>query len=120
MASGVPDLVRPGGVDEGCDVAVRGGRLHERVNRVAGGHVDGRGAYVEPGVAHRVGGCVGVGLLEVGEHDVFAGADAPGDCLPDRARSDDDDDSAHAVLLSRRMVMGWASGPVTWLTGPGP
>ena len=69
-------------------------------------------------------GCrLGVGLAQVGEHDVLAGADAPGDGLADQARSDDDDDVAHELLplvLSRRMVTGRASGPVTWPTGPGP
>jgi pimeloyl-ACP methyl ester carboxylesterase len=35
------------------------------------------GPHVEPGVAHRFGDRVGVGLPEVGQHDVLAGADAP-------------------------------------------
>ena len=90
---------------------------------VAGGDVDGGGADVEAGVAHRLGGGLGVGLAQVGQHDVLAGADAPGDGLADRPGADDDDDVAHDVLplvLSRRMVTGRASGPVTWPTGPGP
>lgn len=63
-------------------------------------------------------GDVGVGL-PVGQHDVLAGADTPGDRLADRAWADDDDDLGHAGLLpgavvARRMVTGWAAGPVTW------
>jgi hypothetical protein len=55
-------------VDEAGDVAVGGGGLDERVNGIAGGHVDGRGAHVEPGVAHhRGGGRLRVGLAEIGD-----------------------------------------------------
>src|SRR5512135_2463195 len=107
-------------MDEARDVPVRGGRLDERVNRVPRGHVDGRGAHVEAGVAHHLGGGVGVALAQVGQHDVPAGADAPRDRLPDRTWSDDDDDFAHGPLLTRRTVTSWASGPVTWSTGSGP
>jgi hypothetical protein len=93
MASGGAWLGEtPGGVDETGDVAVRRRGFDERVDRLPRGHVDGGGAHVEPGVAHHVGSGVGVRLAQVGQHDMLAGADAPGDRLSDRSRSDDDDE----------------------------
>ena len=62
---------------------------------------------VEAGVAEHLGGGVGVVLVEVGEHDVLAGADPSGDGLADRAGADDDDDVAHDVLLSVLLVVSW-------------
>jgi hypothetical protein len=73
--------------------------------------IDGRGADVEPGIAHRVADGVGVGLAEIGQHHVLPGADSPCDRLSDRPWSDEDDDFGHGALLTRRMVTGWASGP---------
>ena len=73
-----------GGVDDAGDVAERGGGLDEGVDRVAGGDVDGGRADVEAGVAQDFGGGVGVVLAQVGQDDVLAGADAPGDGLADR------------------------------------
>ena len=69
------------------------------------------------------GGSLGVGLAQVGQDDVLAGADAPGDGLADRPGPRTTTTSLIMLLplvLSRRMVTGCASGPVTWLTGPGP
>ena len=117
-----------GGVDEAGDVAEGGGGLDEGLDRRAGGDVDGRGADREPGVTEDLRGGVGVRLVEVGEHDVLAGADPPGDGLADRAGADDDDDVAHDVLLAvllvsrgtRRMVTSAASGPTTVPTIRGP
>ena len=63
-------------------------------------------------------------LVQVGEHDVLAGADPPGDGLADRPGADDDDDVAHDELLSvsgvRRMVTSAAAGPTTVPTMRGP
>ena len=59
---------------------------------VAVGDVDGCGRHVEAGVAEDLGRGVGVLDAQVGEHDVLAGADSPGDRLTDRAGADDDDD----------------------------
>jgi len=70
------------------------------VNRFARRHVDGRGAHVEPGVEHHLGRSAGVLVVQVSQHDVFPGANAPGDCLTDRSCSDDDDDFAHGELLT--------------------
>ena len=77
------------------DVADRRGRLDERVDRLARGDVDGRGAHLESGVAQDLGRRVGVFLAQVGQHDVLACADPPRDRLTDRAGSDDDDDFRH-------------------------
>src|SRR6478672_2756202 len=107
-------------MDETGDVAACRRGLDERLGRPSRGHVDGGRADAESGVAHHIGGGVGVRLAQVGQHDVLAGADAPRDGLSDGSRSDDDDDFAHEALLTRRRVTGWEPGPVTWLTGPGP
>ena len=74
-----------GGVDEPGDVAVRRRGLDERVNRVARGHVDGGGADVEAGVAHHLGRPIRVLLVQVRQHDVLTGANAPGYGLADRS-----------------------------------
>ena len=81
------------------DVAETCGRLDERVDRFACRDVDGRGAYAEPGVAHHLGRGVGVLMPQVRQHDLFPRADAPGDCLPDRPCSDDDNYVTHGLLL---------------------
>ena len=78
------------------DVAECRGCLDERVNRVARRHIDGRGAHVESGVSHHLRRGVGVLMVQVGQHDVLAGAHAPGDRLTDRSCSDDDNDLAHS------------------------
>ena len=85
----------PRGVDDTGDVAERRGGLDERVDRLARGHVDGRCAHLEAGVAHHLGRRVGVALPQVRQHDVLTGADPPGDRLADRAGSDDDNDFVH-------------------------
>jgi hypothetical protein len=102
-----------------------GGGLDQSVNRLSGGDVDGGGADVEAGVGEDLGGGVGVLLAQVGQQDVFAGADPPGDGLADLSGSDGDDDFAHGAVLSvladrSRTVTVWAAGPVTWPTMVGP
>ncbi len=54
-----------------------------------------RPAHVEAGVGEDVGCCVSVLPAQVGEEDVLAGADAPGDGLADLAGSDDYGDFGH-------------------------
>ena len=54
----------------------------------------------KPGVAQHLRRGVGVLVAQVGQHDMLAGADAPGDRLTDRSCSDDDDDLAHEELLT--------------------
>ena len=80
-----------------------------------------------PALLQHLGGCVGVRLVQVGEEDVFAGADAAGDGLADRAGADDDGDFAHALSASpsaaegsSRSVTRWAWGPTTEPTIAGP
>ncbi len=65
-------------------------------------------------------GGVGVRPVEIAEHHVFAGADAPGDRLTDRSCADDDDHFAHDLLMTSRMVTRCASGPMTLPTMRGP
>jgi hypothetical protein len=60
--------------------------------------------HVEAGVSHHLGGGGGVLAVQVGQHDVLAGADAPRDRLTDRACSDNDNDVAHGQLLARRYL----------------
>ena len=42
---------------------------------------------------------IGVGLVQVRQHNLFARTDAAGDCLADRPGSDDNNDVAHDDLL---------------------
>jgi hypothetical protein len=88
-------------VDETGDIAVRRGGLDERDNRVARGHVDSRRADIETGVAHHLGRTVRVVLVQVGEHDVLAGADTSSYRLSDRSRASDNYDLVHRVADER-------------------
>jgi hypothetical protein len=56
------------------------------------------------GVRHHLGRCIGVRLVEVGEHDMLAGADPTGNRLADQPCSDDDGDFANECLLSEGVV----------------
>jgi hypothetical protein len=88
-------------MDDPGDLAKPRGHLDERLQRLARGHIHGCGTDLEPGVAQHLGGGVGVGLVQVGDQDVLAGADPPGDGLSDRPGPDDDRDLAHPDLLGR-------------------
>jgi hypothetical protein len=57
--------------------------------------VGGCSADVEAGVGQHLGRRIGVGLVEVGEHDMLAGADPTRNRLADLPRSDDDSNLAH-------------------------
>ncbi len=83
--------------------------LDERVDRLARGHVDGGCADLEAGVAQHLGRGVGVALAQVGQHDVLAGADPPGDGLANRAGSNDDDDFVHDHFSSA-LWTGYGTG----------
>jgi hypothetical protein len=100
--------VSPGGVDDTGDLAKPRGRLDQRLQRLARGHIHGGGGHLEPGVAHHLGRRVDVALVQVRHQDVFAGADPPGDGLTNRPGSDDDGDLAHGDLLRRSC--GWVAG----------
>jgi len=91
-------------VDQPGDVAEPCGCLDQRVHRLARRDIDGLGADVEAGVPQYLGRGVGVRVVQVGQDEVLAGADAPGDRLTDRPCSDNDDDLAHEELLT------WGSG----------
>ena len=87
-------------MDDACDVANRCGRLHERMDGLALGHVDDRGADLKSGIAQdfcrRIGGL----FAKVSQQDVLACADPAGDRLTDRSGPDDDDDLDHGAFLS--------------------
>ena len=97
-----------GGVDDTGDVAAGCGGLDERMNRLTRGHVDGRCAHLEPGVAQHLGRRVGIALVQVGQQDVLAKADPPGDCLTDLPGSDDNNDFTHDDLLRLLGVYVWS------------
>ena len=90
-------------MDDTSEVAERGGGPGECMHRLAGGHIDGRSAYLKPGVGQYAGRRIGIALMEIGEQDVLACADPAGDCLADLASSDDNDDVAHVRLLTGRL-----------------
>jgi hypothetical protein len=90
-------------MDDTRDVADRGGGLGECMHRLAGGHIHGRSAYLKASVSQDLGRRIGIALMEVGEHDMFACADPAGDCLADLASSDDNDDVTHGRLLTGRL-----------------
>jgi hypothetical protein len=90
-------------VDDAGDVAESGGGLDEWMHRLAGGHVDGRGAHVKAGIGQYLGCRIGIALMQIGEHDVLACADPAGHCLADLASSDDNDDFTHGRLLAGRL-----------------
>ena len=97
----------------------------QRVHRCTGGDVGSGSADVETGVRKYLGRSVGVLLAQVGQQDVLACADTPGDGLAYLAGSYDDDNFGHGDLPSSlsgrsRMVTAWAEGPVTWPTMAGP
>ena len=79
-------------MDDTGDVAAGCGGLDQRVNRLTRGHVDGRCAHLEPGVAQHLSRRIGIALVQVGQQDVLAKADPPGDCLTDLPGSDDNND----------------------------
>jgi hypothetical protein len=87
-------------VDEAADVTERGGGLDERVHRLAGRHVDGGGAHIEPRVAQYLGRSVCVLLAQISKQDMLARAHPPRDRLADRPWSNDNDDIAHHDALS--------------------
>jgi hypothetical protein len=68
-------------VDHAAHVAKRGGSFDEGVHGLPGGHVDSGGADVETSVGQNLGCFLGVALTEVGEQDMLACADPPGDGL---------------------------------------
>ena len=59
------------------------------MNRLTRGHVDGRCAHLEPSVAQHLSRRIAIALVQVGQQDVLAKADPPGDCLTDLPGSDD-------------------------------
>jgi hypothetical protein len=65
-------------VDDTGGVAERCGCFNERVHGFARRHIDGCNVHVEAGVSHHLGRGVGVLAVQVGQHDLLAGADAPG------------------------------------------
>ena len=76
-------------MDDTGDVAAGCGGLDERVNRLTRGHVDGRCAHLEPSVAQHLSRRIAIALVQVGQQDVLAKADPPGDCLTGLPGSDD-------------------------------
>jgi hypothetical protein len=95
-------------VDDTGDVAAGCGGLDERVNRLTRGHVDGRCAHLEPGVAQHLSRRIGIALVQVGQQDVLAKADPPGDCLTDLPGSDDNNDFTHDHFLHLLGVYVWS------------
>jgi hypothetical protein len=87
------------GVDDASDIPQCCGHLDERVDRLAGGHVYSRGAYLEPGIAKDLCRPIGGFLAQVSKQDVFACANPSRDCLTDRSSSDDDNDIFHGNFL---------------------
>ena len=60
------------GVDDASDFAERRGGLDERVERFARGHVDGRGAHLEAGIAQDLCRRLGVFLAQVSQQHMLA------------------------------------------------
>jgi hypothetical protein len=87
-------------MDHARDVTARRGAPHERVDRFARGDIDHRGVDVEASVGKQLGGRIGVGLVEVGEHNMFPGADPAGNRLADLPRPDNDSCLSHEHTLS--------------------
>jgi hypothetical protein len=77
-------------MDDPGDVATRCRALDECMDRFARGHIDGCSDGVEAGIAQHFGRRIGVGLVQVGEDDLLASTDAPGNRLTDLPRPDDD------------------------------
>jgi hypothetical protein len=105
-------------VDDPGDVAERCGCLDERVNRSARRHIDGSCAHVESGVSHHLRRTVGVPAVQVGQHDLLTGANAPGDRLTDRPCSDNDNDFTHGELLTHGAESGRRDKPARWWDSP--
>lgn len=86
-------------MDHARDVTARRGAPHKRVDRFARGDIDRRGVDVEASVGKHLGGRIGVCLVEVGEHDMFPGADPAGNRLADLPRPDNHRDLSHQAHL---------------------
>jgi hypothetical protein len=87
-------------MDDARDVATGGRTLRERVDRLARGHIHGGSADVKAGIGQNLSRRIRVRLVEIGEEDMLAGADPPGDRLADLARADYDGDFAHQGVTS--------------------
>ena len=88
-----------GSVDQPGDVAQTRGRLDERVHGLARRCIDGRDAHVVSGVRQHLCRRLGIVLAQIGQQDVLADTNPPGDGLTDLTGSDDDNYAFHSDSL---------------------
>jgi hypothetical protein len=82
-------------MNEPGNVAKCGGLIDKRMDRRAGGHIDGRNRHLIAGILENLGRCFGILLMKVSQHDMLADTDAARDGLTDLARPDNNDDILH-------------------------
>jgi hypothetical protein len=82
-------------MDEADDLADVGGRLYQRMHRVARRHIRSRDAHHVTSVGEHVCRRFRVVCAQVSEQEVLADTDPPRDGLTDLAGANDDDDALH-------------------------
>ena len=90
-------------MDQAGHVPDCGGCLHKRLHRRPRRHVDARGTDLETGIAQDLCRRVGGFKAQVGQQDVLACADAPGDRLTDRSGSDENDNIGHGNAFGENL-----------------